>query len=394
MDWTIIADDLTGACDTGVAFARHGLRTRVAFTPDADFASAQVRVVTTEARALPEQDAVRVVEDAVHALGLGREHGIYKKIDSTLRGHPGAELAAVMRAAGTEQALVTPAFPGQGRMVCGGRVKVHGVALEETAFGQEVAQPDMLALFGAAGSVQSISLEAVRGGVQRLVGCMDRSTARVWVADAETEADLAMLAQASVQAGIRLLCGSAGLARALVKTLPSGGGNPVFQAQHGPVLVVCGSYHPIALRQVEQARNSGMRVVPVSSTGMRIARNNEHLFGTERQAETLILYPEDQGHIAGKEAEIGEELARLASGVLSHARAGGLVLTGGETAARVCQALDCAAIDLGGEVQPGIAWGWLASGPYAGLPVVTKAGGFGDENTLVDVVQYLRGFTA
>src|SRR5512144_302516 len=98
--WTIIADDLTGACDTGVVFKRRGWATRVAFTPEADFGSAPVRVVTTESRALAEEAAVWAVERAMRALRLYETSLIYKKIDSTLRGHPGAELAAVMRASG------------------------------------------------------------------------------------------------------------------------------------------------------------------------------------------------------------------------------------------------------------------------------------------------------
>src|SRR3972149_3085955 len=57
-------------------------------------------------------------------------------------------------------------------------------------------------------------------------------------------------------------------------------------------------------------------------------------------------------------------------------------LTGGETAYSVCRALGADGIALAGEVEPGLAIGTLLGGPFAGLAVITKAGGFGDPETL------------
>ena len=64
-----------------------------------------------------------------------------------------------------------------------------------------------------------------------------------------------------------------------------------------------------------------------------------------------------------------------------------LVLTGGATALSVCRALGAAGITLSGEPVPGLACGTLLGGPAAGLSVVTKAGGFGDPDTLVRLWQ-------
>jgi uncharacterized protein YgbK (DUF1537 family) len=66
-------------------------------------------------------------------------------------------------------------------------------------------------------------------------------------------------------------------------------------------------------------------------------------------------------------------------------------LTGGDTAAAVCAALGCLGIWLRGQVQPGIAWGSLSGGEHEGLSVVTKAGGFGEPNALIEAVQFLKG---
>ena len=72
------------------------------------------------------------------------------------------------------------------------------------------------------------------------------------------------------------------------------------------------------------------------------------------------------------------------------ARPGTLLLTGGETAVAVCRALETASLRLDGEVEPGLARGALLDGPFAGLAVVTKAGGFGDPDTLVRVWEACR----
>ena len=59
----ILADDFTGALDTGVQFAARGIPTRVIVGDKVDFASpdAQVLVVDTETRHLPPEQAYAVI---------------------------------------------------------------------------------------------------------------------------------------------------------------------------------------------------------------------------------------------------------------------------------------------------------------------------------------------
>jgi D-threonate/D-erythronate kinase len=66
----------------------------------------------------------------------------------------------------------------------------------------------------------------------------------------------------------------------------------------------------------------------------------------------------------------------------------GLVLTGGEVATAVCEALAASQIWLGGEIAPGLAWGFFSDGDDAGLKVATKAGGFGGEDMLAAAMQH------
>src|SRR5919206_4013026 len=99
LDAAVIADDLTGAADCGIAFAAAGLPTFVAVGVAPAPASAQVVAVDTDTRRGGAADAAeRTRAAAAQAVAQGARV-LYKKIDSTLRGHVGAEIAAAARAA-------------------------------------------------------------------------------------------------------------------------------------------------------------------------------------------------------------------------------------------------------------------------------------------------------
>src|SRR5207248_3115185 len=90
---TIVADDLTGACDTGALFAARG-RVPVTVWPDPPL-RAPVTVVDTESRALDAVDAARRVAGVARNVARSR---FFKKIDSTLRGQIDADLDALIEA--------------------------------------------------------------------------------------------------------------------------------------------------------------------------------------------------------------------------------------------------------------------------------------------------------
>src|SRR5215212_758473 len=103
----VIADDLTGACDSAVQFANVGLRTIVSLDGEAD---ADVVAYSTESRSWSKlQLAMPSIPPACPL--------IFKKIDSTLRGNPRAEILAALDAYGLDTAIVNPAFPEMGRVV-------------------------------------------------------------------------------------------------------------------------------------------------------------------------------------------------------------------------------------------------------------------------------------
>ncbi len=395
--WNIIADDLTGACDTGAVFAQAGLKTLVLLDSSAREemgCPVEVVAVTTESRHLPASEAAERVQRAVEGLAIEPGSRVYKKIDSTLRGQPGAELAALMGGLGLSRALVAPAFPGQGRLVCGGQLWVNGARFEDTVFAGEAVSGELGVVFAEL-PVRLLGLEEVRRGLSWLAERI--SGTGVWLADAETDGDLQLLAAAARQGGIHLLCGSAGLARAAVAVdRAPAASQEQAGPRGGPVLVVVGSRHPATLRQVTAAERTGMRVFRPAWDDLRIAKKTEAFTGSLvrelMEKHSLVLSAEGMADKAGAEAEVADGLAGLACTVLrSVEEIGGLALTGGDTAAAVCRALGCRVIAVDGEILPGLGWGHLLGGSRPNLLVATKAGGFGADMALVEAVNFLLG---
>jgi uncharacterized protein YgbK (DUF1537 family) len=322
-----------------------------------------------------------------------------------MRGHPGHELAALMDALDIKQALVAPAFPAQGRTTLNAQLMVDGLPLSATTFANDVPSGDLRLVFrNDLCAIHAIGLDVVLAGVSAVAQWM-RARPGVLTADAQTDDDLFTLASASQMAGIQLLCGSAGLARALTQVA---GTRPLEQQSVseqqsvnkrvkpiGPFLVVAGSRNPATLRQIEAVRLSGVAVIDVPPEfGQPDVPYVESISPVSGQVQAAIAAGRDAiVTTAGLELSplgkdvIAHRLGNLAAQVLTRTRPGTLVVTGGDIATAVFTALGAHGISLLGELQPGIAFGSLADGAYAGLHVVTKAGGFGRAESMLNIIR-------
>lgn len=394
MDWVIIADDLTGACDTGACFARHGFLTLAALNLGAWVDDAGVMVCCTETRYLQEDAAVRVVRNVVeNRIHQGKRPLIFKKIDSTLRGHPGAELRAVLETLCENRAVVTPAFPTQGRVVRSGRLWVHNQPLEETVFYPEVTTGSLVHWFDFPPGYRPIDRHVLSIS-QDLERTLEHDTG-IFGLDVETDDDLDTIAAAGLAAGIRVWCGSAGLARSLARATGSG---ERFELERLPAawLVVAGSQHPTTLSQVEALEQAGAVVVSldqsmmIQGTGQGnledfLIRIASHVVRELDLGKMVVLSVRGLTQLPGYQKIVASALGAVVRWTLKTVSKppAGLVLTGGDTAAAVCGALGCGLLRLDNEIEPGLALSRMADGQAAGLRVITKAGGFGQTGTLL-----------
>lgn len=394
----VAADDLSGAADCGIGFAAAGLSTVVMLSAEAPApapAHADVLAVDADSRALSPDAAAR------RHLVLFRHYRsgcdlFYKKIDSTLRGNFAAELAAVLSLAGL--ALVAPAFPEAGRVVRQGRVYVAGVPLEDTEIWRRERMagpadiPLMLTRAGIATALAPLAL--VRGEAARLrqaIETMAADGAGAVVCDAETNADLASLADATL--GLersRFWVGSAGLARALPAAAGLVSAAPVAEAERveGSILAAVGSLSAVSRAQARRlAEEAGVVALTVSSEVLLEGASHPGW----RDAETALARAVASGDDILLTIGMDETPDMARGGLLSAAlgrlvapfvpRLGALIATGGDTARAVLAAAGVSGLRLLREIEPGVVLGRAATGRP--LPVVTKAGAFGAPDTLM-----------
>ena len=387
----IIADDLTGAADTGVQFVHAGYRTAVFFRAtevledDLDAVS-----FDTDSRAMPAGFAAKRVVDTAHAAGEARI--VYKKLDSTLRGNVAAELAAAQDGVRRDRVIVAPAFPAAGRTTVGGIQRVHGVPVDETEMAndphtpvREAHVPSLLA--GAFSSVGALGVDDLADPELVRRTLEDRECV---VADAECDADLQALVRAVPDPARVLWAGSAGLALALGSVYPGpyAGNAGVQGAPVRPVLVVVGSLSGVAREQVTRLVEAhGAVDVPVGGEQADAVQRAVEAARKTLAGGTCAVVHSPEERVASSEAVLGS-LSEVAALLSEEGLFKGLVLTGGATAVGVAQRLGASGIRLAGEVETGVPIGVLIGpSPY---PVVTKAGGFGGPDTLVGAVEALE----
>jgi len=384
----IIADDLTGAADTGVQLARAGYRAAVAFqgapVPPAEDLDAVA--LDTDSRAMPAGFAAKRVLETVRPVRGAPI--VYKKLDSTLRGPVAAELSAALGASGRDRVVVAPAFPAAGRTTVDGVQLVRGVPVHETEAKDDPRTPvregHVPTLLAAAfPSVVSLSVEdladpaAVRRALERSV-CI--------VADAARDEDLEALVRAVPGPHYVLWAGSAGLAVALGRVFPgprAGEKTPPPPTPARKVLVVVGSLSGVARGQLQSLAEYGCAAVPVSGAeGEALGKVREALSGG---ACAALHSAEDR--ISSGAGDVAEALAEVVGVLSGEGLFDALVLTGGDTAVGVARRLGAVGVRLEGELEPGIPVGTLIGPkPYR---VVTKAGAFGEPGTLVEAVETL-----
>lgn len=142
---TVIADDLTGALDTGVQFANRCVSVRVAAVNAAavpeEIFHADVAVIDAEVRHKTSQQAYNICLGLVQqALRCGTDT-VYIKTDSGLRGNIGAMFQAALDASGAAAAYYAPALPRMNRLTRGGIQYIDGVPINESVFGKDPFEP-------------------------------------------------------------------------------------------------------------------------------------------------------------------------------------------------------------------------------------------------------------
>ncbi len=407
-DTVILADDLSGAADCAVACVQRGLDTLVTLGEPSGDAVADVISIDADTRRLDPKSAAERMRALTAAFAPRAETLLFKKIDSSLRGHLGPEVAAVLEArraaGGRTVAVMAPALPASGRTVRSGSAYVNGTPLHQTELWRnqkmagEAYIPGMLQQAGLTST--RVDLAVVRG--KGLGEALRESASQfdVLLCDSVTDGDLELIAAAARALECDVVwVGSAGLARHLpyrnsatssVKTAPALCGTA------RPLLFVVGSMCRTARKQVAILANSeDMHTVTVPPELLVNGRDSiewrEALADLEqavRQGRDVVLTPAAAPVLRiAERPQLSRALAAMTAGIRSEV--GALVACGGETARMVLDCWGVHGLRLLGELERGVVVSKALSVEIE-LTVVTKAGDFGTPETLAHCRQWLH----
>jgi 4-phospho-D-threonate 3-dehydrogenase / 4-phospho-D-erythronate 3-dehydrogenase len=409
----VIADDLSGAADCAIACTGAGLTATVALGELEEDLTTEVLSIDCDSRHLTSEAAADNVSRLVEQYASDREILLFKKLDSTLRGNVAAELAAILKARRRSSsisqrivAVMAPAFPASGRTTVNGQQLVHGRPLHEseTWKNERSSIPMNISSLVACAGMEPVllGLDDVRSGKEALRQTMSKlaSAADVLVCDAETEDDLRAITAASLVLGRETIwAGSAGLAyhlphvAGLSFTMST---EEPLKIANGPTLFVIGSMSSVSQKQIRKLETaSTITMVALSPqvllTGPQSSLCAEYTLELTRLLQTgrdvlvslAMDRPLDHGKSRALSKALGAMLAPLSCTI------GALVASGGETARAILDALDVKSLRVIEEIEPGLPFSvtkrWSRQ-----LPILTKAGAFGDPHTLLRCWQFLQ----
>ncbi len=399
----IIADDFTGALDTGVQFAVSGVQTLVTTNDNYDFSMGrkpEVLVMDAETRHKNPEEAYETVFEIAKQAKTAGILNIYKKTDSALRGNIGSELQAVLDGTGLEELPFLPAFPQMNRITKSGIQYVDGIPVHESVFGKDPFEPVTCSyipdIIGLQSKIEAVSVMSGKAESRE-------SGRRIAVYDIERESQLyEITSELHRQGRLSVMAGCAGAAAVLPKVLGLNGKKPDFPMLDKHLLVVCGSVNPITKAQLDYAEKHGfnrIRFRPEEKLDLSFwegaagkQRIRELVFQA-KHCPKLILDtndPEDsfetmeysKAHGLGIQEvryTISTVLGMVVKKIIEEGIRSTMLLTGGDTLLGFMNQMNVQELQPVGELDMGtVLSGFETRGNH--YYIISKSGGFGAEN--------------
>ncbi|HIF9182364.1 TPA: four-carbon acid sugar kinase family protein [Photobacterium damselae] len=404
----VIADDFTGANDTGVQLAKRGATVAVALSKMP--VKCDIPVINTESRSKTTEFSIEAVQKAIIENIDKDTKVVFKKIDSTFRGNIGAEIEAAVSAFKAEIIIVAGAIPAAGRTTVNGKCLINGVPVTETEFARDPKTPvkssQIAEIIGSQSTLpcRDVSLDQIRSGqlTIEIESANKASTPLVLIADAETENDLVIIAEAIEHANKKtVLVGAAGIAAQLPHSL-------FLSSRTLPVLVLAGSMSVVTQEQVYYCQQSGLYIVDIDVQEVYKHHNKiltyaiEHVSQVIRAGKNCAVRTtsnQNERHrtkvfCAEQEingTELGDIVAsflgKLGKSLIERYPLSGVLLTGGDIATAVATEIGANGYVIEGEILPCIPYGHFSN---HSTKIVTKAGGFGSVDAIEKIIEYLQ----
>jgi uncharacterized protein YgbK (DUF1537 family) len=405
---SMIADDLAGACDTGIEFLDSVGRVTVAVDSDWTEINNDQReglvVWNTESRSLSAHEAYDKVRRASRVAGKNKIRILLKKTDSAFRSHFGREIAAVMDELQLELCCLAPAIPAFGRVTRNGIQYIDGLPIAESFYNKDPKHPvtrscvSEITAMGTRRRIGLLNLETLRSNnslkqIERLIA----SGVQIIVADGESRTDLERVVDLFLKRSGRLVfVGGQSLGNALAHyCVPDAEPDTWTKVPRGGVVIVCGTLHPQTRAQLRlSSKTHGLDPVFIQMDA------SIDCASIEAEAERATVNLTDQiekfglGFLASSEDPIHDpdrvekSLSLAVQKICDRKKLAGLILTGGTTAYGVCRLMEIKRLQLRQRITPGVV---LAQAPeVCGMAIGIKGGSLGELDALDKMIDTLR----
>lgn len=398
----VYADDLTGANAVGAELYKHGVTADIVLRETLPLPR-RATIYQTSTRNKSAEESYRTV----HRLFQTQRNCFYaKRVDSTLRGNPGAELDAILDRLGPEHAAVAAVcFPQAGRATCGGQLTVNGLPVTASAAGKDplkpVASASVAEIFASQSKrkVKWLGVNPTAQGRETLACQLRqgwRQEERLFILDCESEEDLLCIADAALKSEIPFCSVDPGpLTGILAHKLGLADAAKPHGSPQARVLMILGSCNAVTKCQVQNIRRTRRDITWVHVRPQRIWQEKNYLDALADQAANshtsviAIVNEELMGKSsasfdATKAGTVSEAFAEIARRTLQRQNDIQNVLTcGGDITLAFCEKMGAEHILPGMQVAPLVAEGTLYCGDGRTLRLISKGGMAGGPDALL-----------
>ncbi|QOV18404.1 four-carbon acid sugar kinase family protein [Blautia liquoris] len=426
----IVADDLTGANDTGAIIAQDGYTVGTVLNLDYidRFEGYDILSTSTESRGMEQENAYAAVKKAAARFKTMDCKFFSKRIDSTLRGNVGAEIDAILEELGEDTyAVVVASFPGSGRTVVGDYLMVNHVPLEKTEVSRDPISPVTISKVTDIVRLQSkhkvgyISLSTVMKGHEEIKNEVleNAEDCRVIVIDARTDEDIREIAKGCIGSKLKFTAIDPGpFTGSVIRELYANDqpkGKEIVN-KNKKILCSIGSASALTRIQIKALKNQrDPYVIKVNTLAFfkeserkeEISRVIQDVVQKKEYSDILAVVTAlddsdvlDFSKIEGLKGKTKSEcavyiataMAEICEGIKEELQEeiGGVYLTGGDISAAYCERIKAIGFDVKDEVIPLAIYSEIIDKDMNRTHMITKGGLVGDENTLITCIDYLQ----
>ena len=408
----IIADDFTGALDTGIQFKKCGISTQVFTKTKLENSEiktdTEVLVIDSETRPLSKEEAyLQVRKITSWALSMGVEI-IFKKTDSALRGNIGAELKAVSDAAGEASVFFLPGYPDIHRITKNGTHYIDGELLENSVFGKDPFEPVKRSYIPDIIHDQS-DISAVNILVGEELPETGKNIAEIIVCDTVSTEDIdKRLDEMAEKKCLKLMAGCAGLADRLVEKLEFNRKEKMRFRKTDSMYVACVSMNKITENQLDYAEKNGgfarvhlsmeQKLMPeyyTTAQGKSFMNEIVELCRMKKKVIVDTFDLDDSKEQFMREHEIRPKSVRfrisdshgcIVNEIVRHNVDVTILMTGGDTLMGYMKQIGCTQIEPLCEIEQGVVVSSIECGGRF-VQVISKSGGFGTEDIMCRIAE-------